>query len=392
PPLDTKDGTKDGTRDGTRDGAKDVDPVAVYSGKTARLRLRRPRAAAEKHRVAVGSRNVVLSTRNPLIVWLAKHELTLSFVVILCVRLSHWLGLAWAHPWLHIEHARGTRYVRGPHDLWFVVNWIFQIIAARAVMLHHVLPLVPRYFGVRNARSCRRFGETGWFLCYILLSWSIGFGIWRDSPYYMNTRGMYVDYPEDHVLMPYGLKWYYLVQTAFWISNIYTIFVEERRKDHVEMLTHHVVTIALVLLSYHFHFTRFGHVFMLVMDFPDIFLSAAKLIRYLGNEMLPNILFGLFTVSWVATKHYLCIKMMLSIWTEGIVEVPLEKRYPLCPDSYASYPIVGFMWAILCVLQTVLIYWFVMILKVLEKVLVKGEDAEDSRSDDEDNDDDSQQP
>ncbi|KAJ2825414.1 Sphingosine N-acyltransferase lag1 [Coemansia erecta] len=375
-----------------------VDPVTVYAGKTGgttRLRLRRSAAAPtrerdskQRHRVAVGSRNVVLSTRNPVIVWLAKHELTLSLAAIFVVRACAWAGFAWPRLWLHIQHRApdsplGERYVRGSHDVWFVINWIFQIIAARSIMLHHVLPLIPRYFGVDNARSLRRFGETGWFLCYILLSWSIGFSIWRQSPYYMNTRHLYANYPEEHVLMPFGLKWYYLVQTAFWISNIYTIFVEERRKDHLEMLTHHIVTIALVMLSYKFHFTRFGHVFMLVMDFPDVFLSLAKLLRYLDNDVLPNLLFGMFTISWVATKHYLCIKMMISIWTEGIFEVPLDKRYPHCPDSYASYPIVGFMWAILCVLQAVLIYWFFLILKVLEKVLIKGEVADDSRSDDE---------
>ncbi|KAJ1869280.1 Sphingosine N-acyltransferase lag1 [Coemansia sp. RSA 990] len=364
---------------------RDVDPVAVYAGKTgtSQLRLRRKHTV---HQLAVGKRKVVLSTRNPIIVWLAKNELSLSFCVIICVRLFSYLGFRWFDSWLSIHHQslqNPSRFVRGPDDVWFVINWIFQLIAARSIMLHHVLPLIPQCFGVSSARSRRRFGETGWFLCYVMLAWSIGFNIWRQSPYFMNTRNLYSNYPEDHALMPYNLKWFYLVQAAFWISNIYTIFVEERRKDHVEMLTHHIVTIALVLLSYHFHFTRFGHAFMLVMDFPDIFLSLAKLIRYLGYDMLPNILFGLFTISWVATKHYLCIKMMVSIWTEGITEVPLEKRYPHCPDSYASYPIVGFMWAILCVLQVILIYWFFMILKVLERVLIKGEDAQDTRSDDE---------
>ncbi|KAJ2555617.1 Sphingosine N-acyltransferase lag1 [Coemansia sp. RSA 1878] len=379
-----------------------VDSVTVYSGKTgtARLRVRRSskqmrsKDTKHRHRVAVGGRNVVLSTRNPLITWLAKNELTLSFAAIFIVRTCSWLGFAWPQLFLTLQHSspNSHRFTRGACDVWFVINWIFQILAARSIMLHNVLPLIPQYFGVKSSRSQRRFGETGWFLCYIVLSWSIGFSIWRDSPYYMNTRHLYANYPEDHVLMPYSLKWYYLVQTAFWISNLYTIFVEERRKDHMEMLTHHVVTIALVVLSYTFHFTRFGHVFMLVMDFPDVFLSLAKLVRYLGNEMAPNILFGLFTISWVATKHYLCIKMMISIWTEGIFEVPMEKRFPHCPDSYASYPIVGFMWAILCVLQAVLIYWFVMILKVLEKVLIKGEDAADERSDEESDSEDEAKP
>ncbi|KAJ2778396.1 Sphingosine N-acyltransferase lag1 [Coemansia javaensis] len=353
-----------------------------------------PRSCATRHRVAVAGRGLVLSTRNPLVVWLAKNEFTLSFLVIAAVHLCRWAGYEWPSAWLSIQHqARpadapgGARYVRGIHDITFVVYWIFQIVAARAVMLQHVLPVIPRYFGITSDRKQRRFGEMGWFVTYILASLTVGIRVWQASPYYMNTRNLYANYPEDHVLMPYGLKWYYLVQTAFWISNLYTIFVEERRKDHLEMLAHHVVTIALVTTSYHFHFTRFGHVFMLVMDFPDVFLSPAKMVRYLGGEIVPNILFGAFTVSWVMTKHYLCLKLMFSIWTQGIYEVPPEKRFPTCPDSYASYPIVGAMWAVLCILQAILVYWFVLILRVLQRVLVNGEDAQDSRSDDEGDDD-----
>ncbi|KAJ2370896.1 Sphingosine N-acyltransferase lag1, partial [Coemansia sp. RSA 2611] len=252
------------------------------------------------------------------------------------------------------------RYVRGVHDIKFVCYWVVQIIAARSILLHHVLPAIPRCLGITNDRRERRFCEMG---C---------------------TQNMYVNYPDDHVVMPYGLKWFYLVQTAFWLSNVYTIHVEERRKDHNEMLAHHVVTITLVLCSYAFHFTRFGHVFMLVMDFPDIFLSAAKMFRYLGYDLLPNALFGVFSVSWVVTKHWLCLKMMISIWTQGTTSVPLEKRYPVYPNSYASYPIVGCLWFVLCLLQVILLYWFYLILKVLQKVLIKGEDADDNRSDDED--------
>ncbi|KAI8325770.1 LAG1-domain-containing protein [Martensiomyces pterosporus] len=276
-----------------------------------------------------------------------------------------------------------SRYVRGIHDFKFVLYWVIQIIAIRSVLLHHVLPAIPRHFSIASARRQRRFCEMGWSVIYVATSWTIGFRVWKASPYYMSTANLYANYPEDHVLMPYGLKWFYLVQAAFWFSNIYTIHIEERRKDHYEMLTHHATTIVLVLLSYAFHFTRFGHVFMLVMDFPDLFLSLAKLFRYLGQEMVPNILFGVFTISWVVTKHYLCLKMMASIWTHGPPAIPLEKRFPHYPNSYASYPIVGFLWAFLCLLQGILIYWFYLITRVLYKVLVKGEGADDNRSDEE---------
>ncbi|KAJ2077298.1 Sphingosine N-acyltransferase lag1 [Coemansia sp. RSA 988] len=386
--------------------AETDDPVASYNIKSRisrRLRQRRqglpsaepsdnpPAIATDSPRVPPLSkpttRNVVLSSHHPAIVWLSKNELSLPLTVLCLVHFCQWVGYEWPSAWFSIQHSVGVgdeqRYVRGVHDATFVVCWVLRIVATRAVMLHHVLPLIPRLLGVKSARKIRRFGESGWFLSYILFSWSIGFRTWQQSPYYMNTRSLYTNYPEEHAPMPYNLKWYYLVQTAFWISNVYTIFVEERRKDHLEMLTHHVVTIALVVSSYYFHFTRFGNAFMLVMDFPDIFLSSAKILRYLGYITAPNILFGVFTVSWVFTKHYLCLKMMLSIWTQGPQEIPYEKHFPHYPNSHASYPIVIVIWAVLCVLQAILIYWFVMILRVLQRVLIQGKDAADNRSDDE---------
>ncbi|KAJ2796916.1 Sphingosine N-acyltransferase lag1 [Coemansia helicoidea] len=396
------------------------DPMQAYAAKAARPARRvrqrarpasKPRSAAgegpraresSRQREAARKHNLVLNTRNPAVVWVATHELALSLVVLGVVHCCRLLGYAWPAAWTSLQHQaraadspQGARYVRGACDAAFVVNWIFQIIAARALALHYVLPAIPRYFGVTNTRSARRFCETGWFVGYIVTSFTIGVRYWMASPYYMNMRNLYTDYPEDHVLMPYGLKWYYLVQFAFWTSNIYTIFVEERRKDHLEMLVHHVVTIALVAASYFCHFTRFGHVFMLVMDFPDIFLSLAKMFRYMGHDMIPNVLFGAFTVSWVATKHYLCIKLMVSIWTAGVTEVPPEKLFPNHPDSYASYTIVAVFWAVLCVLQAILVYWLFLIAKVLHRVLIMGEDADDNRSDDEggsDDDDDTPAP
>ncbi|KAJ1957439.1 Sphingosine N-acyltransferase lag1 [Dipsacomyces acuminosporus] len=338
-------------------------------------------------------KNMILNTRNPFIIWLANNELQVSFSILAIIHGCYWVGFEWPSLWICMQHlaaiadgekSEASKYVRGIHDFKFVFYWVIQIIALRSVTIHHIMPSIPRYFGITNSRKQRRFSEMGWSLVYIITTWCIGFKVWQQSPYYMNTRNLYTNYPDEHLLMPYGLKRFYLVQTAFWLSNIYTIHIEERRKDHYEMLTHHVATIALVLLSYTFHFTRFGHVFMLVMDFPDIFLSSAKLFRYLNQEVLPNILFGLFTITWVITKHYLCLKMMVSIWTQGPSAIPVERRFPHYPNSYASYPIVFLLWGFLCILQAVLVYWFYLILSVLYKILVKGQSADDNRSDDED--------
>lgn len=48
--------------------------------------------------------------------------------------------------------------------------------------------------------------------------------------------------------------------------------MEERRKDHNQMLTHHFITIGLLCSSYFYHHTRVGNLVLVLMDVVDIFL------------------------------------------------------------------------------------------------------------------------
>ncbi|KAJ2526034.1 Sphingosine N-acyltransferase lag1, partial [Coemansia sp. RSA 1933] len=104
-----------------------------------------------------------------------------------------------------------VRYVRGIHDIKFVAYWIVQLIAARALCLRYIMPAFGNLFMHRASRESRRFSEMAWMLLYITVLWIIGFRVWQNSPYYMTTTTLFANYPDDHVLMPSGLKWYYLV-------------------------------------------------------------------------------------------------------------------------------------------------------------------------------------
>lgn len=42
--------------------------------------------------------------------------------------------------------------------------------------------------------------------------------------------------------------------------------MEARRKDYWQILTHHLVTIALIAASYAYHHTRVGTVILVLMD------------------------------------------------------------------------------------------------------------------------------
>lgn len=71
------------------------------------------------------------------------------------------------------------------------------------------------------------------------------------------------------------MKWYILSQWAFWIQQLLVINIEERRKDHWQMLTHHLLTIGLLYTSYTLHLTRVANLVLILMDVVDIFFPVS---------------------------------------------------------------------------------------------------------------------
>ena len=231
--------------------------------------------------------------------------------------------------------------------------------------------------------------------------------IMYNSDYWLNLRGLWRDWPVRE--MDGLAKWYYLVQFAFWLQQIAVVNIEERRKDHWQMFTHHIITCALIFTSYGYHQTRVGNLILCLMDIVDLFLPLAKILKYLGFKLTCDIAFGVFMVTWLALRH---VAYMWTCWSI-YAHIPQEINYgcyrggdetlqgPLpVPNDWSHLtepfrdPIGLVCWnnnikwgflLMLLALQVVLLVWFTMILKVAYKVL-SGKGAEDVRSDDEDDD------
>jgi acyl-CoA-dependent ceramide synthase len=94
------------------------------------------------------------------------------------------------------------------------------------------------------------------------------------SDYWFNLKGMWTNWPIREVN---GLfKWYYLTQFAFWLQQILVVNIEERRKDYAQYLVHHIITCALMFMSYGFYHMRVGNVILCCMDVVDIILSVCR--------------------------------------------------------------------------------------------------------------------
>ncbi|KAF5363300.1 hypothetical protein D9756_000674 [Leucocoprinus leucothites] len=230
-------------------------------------------------------------------------------------------------------------------------------------------------------RSVLRFAEQGWSVVYYSLQWCYGLYIHRNLPTrVLDPTDLWLNYP--HIPLAGPFKFYYLSQTAFYLHQILILNAEARRKDHVQMMTHHIITVILMSTSYFTNVTRVGALIMVLMDWCDIFLPLAKMLRYIEvSQLATDATFGWFLISWLVTRHFL----FLSVIKSAIFDAPrlitfewsVEKGHFLTREALTAFC------SLLLALEVMQCIWFWMICRVAWRV-VSGKGAADERSDNED--------
>ncbi|KAE8224664.1 hypothetical protein CF319_g2462 [Tilletia indica] len=225
-----------------------------------------------------------------------------------------------------------------------------------------------------------RFAEQGWSVLYYTCASLVGLYISVHQPWWpMNMKEFWTDYPE--LTIDALIKYYYLVQTGFYVHQMIVLHLEAPRKDHWQMFSHHVITIGLQTASYAVCYHRVGVAVMMLLDPCDVLLSAAKMLRYVGFQTLCDIFFGLFLLSWLVLRHVLYNCVLYSVMFDNDLYSDVGTR----KSGLSKATITHILIAMLAVLQCILLMWFVMIVKVAYRV-VTGSGAADTRSDDEDED------
>ncbi|BGP13686.1 hypothetical protein JCM10213_002254 [Rhodosporidiobolus nylandii] len=288
-------------------------------------------------------------------------------------RISRFLFLSFRKPGTDL-------YFKGRDDAFFITWWVGAFWFLREAFMRGVFGPFARWTGIKQRRAIVRFEEQAWACLYATVSFGIGLYINQTSDYRsLNTLHFWKGYPHD--ALPAFTKYYYLVQTAFWIQQIIVLNLEARRKDYYQMFAHHIITVILMMFSYVLNWTRIGNTILCTMDLADVFLTLAKLFKYTGKEMASDATFAVFLVTWIATRHVIFGRILWSVVTEP--QTVLEYAWRSRDGYYFSHNVQRSFTLLLAALQAIFCMWLFMILRVLWRMVQKGQ-VEDVRSDDED--------
>ncbi|KAF5448150.1 hypothetical protein F2P56_028708 [Juglans regia] len=219
--------------------------------------------------------------------------------------------------------------------------------------------------------------ESMWKLTYYATVEACIINITYHEPWFRDTKGFFRGWPNQELLLP--LRLFYMCQCGFYIYSIAALLTwETRRKDFSVMMSHHVITVALIGYSYITRFFRIGSIVLALHDASDIFMEAAKVFKYSEKELAASVFFGFFAISWLILRL-----IYFPIW------VIRASSYDLCEflklsEAYPTlmYYVFNTMLLSLLVFH---IYWWVLICSMIWRQLKnRGKVGEDIRSDSED--------
>lgn len=266
-----------------------------------------------------------------------QHQLGLSLNLMLLVGMSYlffpslresmsaflWLSYR-AHGVEGVEMEKAM-YGQGPRDLYLVLSFIVFFTAVRAFMLDYVLSPLAGACGIRNKKGRVRFAEQAYVLLYYFLYWTWGMYLfYRDTPSSLpESAGGKVSFDAllislwthfPRLLVDAQMKIYYLSQMAQWVQQILVVHLEEKRKDHYQMLTHHVITVALMSTSYGFRQLRVGNAVLCCMDIVDVVFPVSRSTMFFLCRSTDFVLTCLVTVREDNEIHRLAKDVRCGLW------------------------------------------------------------------------------
>jgi acyl-CoA-dependent ceramide synthase len=268
--------------------------------------------------------------------------------------------------------------------LGFLAYYIVFFSFVRQTLALKVSQPVAKYFGLKRETKIDRFAEQTYALVYFAVSGTCGYFVMANLPtYWYRTNEFWTSYPNWN--MKANLKRYYLMQFSYWLQQLIVLVLglEKPRKDYMELVAHHIVTLWLVGWSYVVNLTYIGNAVYLSMDIPDAFFAFSKLLNYIQWNTAKAFAFGFFFAVWTYFRHYLNLVILWSVWYEQPNIPEWTKHWNPSEGVYMPGWMHYQIFVPLLLLQILNLFWYSLMVKILIRGLTSSQ-VEDDRSDDED--------
>lgn len=308
---------------------------------------------------------------------------------------------------IRLNSSAPAHYGKGRADFAFVAFYIIVLSFSREFLMQRLIRPMALYCGIRSRAKQNRFMEQAYTAIYFGIFGPLGLFVMSRTPvWYFNTDAMFAGFP--HRTHEGIFKAYYLLQASYWAQQaiVLCLQLEKPRKDFKELVGHHIVTLALIWLSYRFHFTYMGLAVYITHDISDFFLAVSifslylshpiskpetnsqtlqtsKTLNYLSSPIVVPY-FTLFILIWIYLRHYINLMILYAVLTTFRTIGPFQLDW--AGQQYKCSLSQWITFSLLAALQGINLFWLYFIIKIALNV-VFADIVQDMRSEDEEEED-----
>lgn len=141
--------------------------------------------------------------------------------------------------------------------------------------------------------------ENLWFSIFYPIFTLWGWRILSNYAWALEYDLIYKDLPQNDLSENQELKMFYLAETGFYVQALFAlVFIDQRMKDFMEYIIHHISTLIALILSYTCGFHRLGMMVLSLHDVTDIFLYSSKFVVEIGFRQIAAFLFAGFMLCY----------------------------------------------------------------------------------------------
>lgn len=258
-------------------------------------------------------------------------------------------------------------HFRYPRDVLIILLLSVAIIVVKNAVAMPTAAFVMRRLGLDewlSAAKRRKFSVSFWKMLFYIGTSVYGYAILRNETWIDRLDGFAETWGVANT--PRRMLFYYYLEFSYYFVESFYLLGEHAYKDFWEMVSHHAITMHLIVASYHRDLLRYGVAIMAVHDISDPFLELSKLLNYAEDTALAIPTFVCFMTVFVVSR--LCTYTFF-------VAVPAVHYIWRREFDWVLYSIVP----MLCGLVVLHVIWSWMIVRLAVRI-VWGKKPEDIRS------------
>jgi len=207
-----------------------------------------------------------------------------------------------------------TLYGHGVKDVPAVFFYMLVTIVMHAVFQEYVLDKINRKMHLSKLKHSK-FNESGQLLIFYGVSLVWGIDILITQGYIWDITSLWANYPDGHVALPYILKFFFVLQIAYWLHCYPELYFQRTKKDE---LSNRILYATLYLLStvaaYVLNLTRVALCLLLIQYFVESIRHAARLLYFADKTAIARHAFTAYNSMFVVARLVSITLGVLTFW------------------------------------------------------------------------------